>query len=106
MVEGGLVSDVLVLDAAPEIVVCHSDFLSTCGQLVEHGFRFALQIRDKVTEANEAVLEIRRVKGEVDDRQERTDNAEIETVGRRGGDRVSVTARGVRIEERPTAEGG
>jgi photosystem II stability/assembly factor-like uncharacterized protein len=48
---------------------------------LQERFRFAMQIRDKVTEANEAVLEIRRVKGDVDDRQSQTDNAEIETVG-------------------------
>jgi hypothetical protein len=44
-------------------------------------FRFAMEIRDRVSEANEAVMEIRRVKGDVDDRLDQTDNAEIETVG-------------------------
>jgi photosystem II stability/assembly factor-like uncharacterized protein len=44
-------------------------------------FRFAMEIRDRVSEANEAVIEIRRVKGDVDDRLDQTDNAEIETVG-------------------------
>jgi photosystem II stability/assembly factor-like uncharacterized protein len=42
---------------------------------------FALQIRDKVTEANEAVIRIRGIKGEVTDRQGQTDNSEIRTQG-------------------------
>ena len=42
---------------------------------------FALEIRDKVTEANEAVIRIREIKGEVTDRQDRTDNSEIQEQG-------------------------
>ncbi len=41
----------------------------------------ALEIRDKVTEANQAVIDIRQIKGEVDDRQEQTDNAQIQVQG-------------------------
>ena len=41
----------------------------------------ALEIRDKVTEANQAVIDIRSIKGEVDDRQSRTSNAEIQEQG-------------------------
>jgi photosystem II stability/assembly factor-like uncharacterized protein len=41
----------------------------------------ALEIRGKVTEANQAVIDIRRIKGEVDDRQGQTDNAEIQEQG-------------------------
>ena len=41
----------------------------------------ALAIRDKVTEANEAVIDIRAIKGEVDDRQGRTNNTEIHEQG-------------------------
>ncbi|HSG08270.1 MAG TPA: hypothetical protein VLA36_07925, partial [Longimicrobiales bacterium] len=41
----------------------------------------ALEIRDKVTEANEAVIKIREIKGEVTDRQGKTDNSEIQQQG-------------------------
>ena len=41
----------------------------------------ALEIRDKVTVANQAVIDIRQIKTEVDDRQSLTDNAEIQTQG-------------------------
>jgi len=41
----------------------------------------ALQVRDKVTEANEAVIRIRAIKGEVTDRQGKTDNSEIQQQG-------------------------
>ncbi len=41
----------------------------------------ALQVRDKVTEANEAVIRIRAIKGEVTDRQGKTDNSEIHEQG-------------------------
>ena len=41
----------------------------------------ALAIRDKVTAANEAVIDIRAIKGEVDDRQGRTNNTEIHEQG-------------------------
>ena len=41
----------------------------------------ALQVRDKVTEANEAVIRIRAIKGEVTDRQGKTDNSEIHQQG-------------------------
>ncbi len=41
----------------------------------------ALEIRDKVTEANQAVIDIRQIKGEVDDRQEQTDNTQIQVQG-------------------------
>jgi photosystem II stability/assembly factor-like uncharacterized protein len=41
----------------------------------------ALEVRDKVTEANQAVIDIRAIKGEVDDRQSQTSNAEIQQQG-------------------------
>ena len=41
-------------------------------------FALAIRIRDRVTEANEAVIRVRNVKGQVDDRLEETDNDEIE----------------------------
>ena len=44
-------------------------------------FELAMQIRDRVSEANEAVIEIRRIKGDVDDRLEKTDDGAIERQG-------------------------
>jgi photosystem II stability/assembly factor-like uncharacterized protein len=41
----------------------------------------ALEVRDKVTQANQAVIDIRSIKGEVDDREGRTTNAEIHAQG-------------------------
>ena len=41
-------------------------------------FELAVRIRDRVTEANEAVIRVRDIKGQVDDRLEETDDAEIE----------------------------
>jgi photosystem II stability/assembly factor-like uncharacterized protein len=41
----------------------------------------ALEIRDKVTEANQAVIDIRQIKGEVDDRQSQTSSSEIHEQG-------------------------
>jgi hypothetical protein len=41
----------------------------------------ALEVRDKVSQANQAVIDIREIKTEVDDRQEQTDNAEIHEQG-------------------------
>ena len=52
----------------------------TVAQLRER-FEFALRIRDRVTQANEAVIEIRRIKGDVDDRLEQTDNQRIHEQG-------------------------
>jgi hypothetical protein len=52
----------------------------TVAQLRER-FEFALRIRDRVTQANEAVIEIRRIKGDVDDRLEQTDNQQIHEQG-------------------------
>jgi photosystem II stability/assembly factor-like uncharacterized protein len=48
---------------------------------LQERFNFAMQIRDKVSEANQAVIDIRRIKGDVDDRLEQTDNGEIEAQG-------------------------
>ncbi len=41
----------------------------------------ALEVRNRVTQANEAVIDIRAIKGEVDDRQGRTTNPEIQEQG-------------------------
>lgn len=44
-------------------------------------FDFALQIRDRVSQANEAVLRIRGIKNQVDERMEQSDNGELATLG-------------------------
>ena len=41
----------------------------------------AIEVRDKVTQANQAVIDIRQMKTEVDDRKTKTDNAEIHEQG-------------------------
>ncbi len=52
----------------------------TVAQLQER-FDMAIAVRDRVTEANEAVIQIREVKTEVDDRLEKTDDDAIEEQG-------------------------
>jgi hypothetical protein len=52
----------------------------TVAQLQER-FDMAMAVRDRVTEANEAVIQIREVKTEVDDRLEKTDDDGIEEQG-------------------------
>ena len=44
-------------------------------------FDFALRIRDRVTDANEAVLRIRSIKTQIDDRLGQNDNAELQELG-------------------------
>ncbi|MEJ2204892.1 MAG: glycosyl hydrolase, partial [Gemmatimonadota bacterium] len=44
-------------------------------------FELAQQIRDRVTEANEAVIQMRGIKDQVDDRLEQSDNGELESLG-------------------------
>ena len=52
----------------------------TIAQLRER-FEFALQIRDRVSAANEAVVQIRDIKGDVDDRMDKTDDGGIHQQG-------------------------
>ena len=52
----------------------------TVAQLRER-FELALRIRDGVTQANEAVVEIRRIKGDVDDRLGQTDDRGVHDQG-------------------------
>jgi len=46
-------------------------------------FVFSTRVRDKVSEANEAVISIRRVKAQLDDRVERSDDATLERLAGR-----------------------
>ena len=48
---------------------------------LQERFRFAIEIRDRVSQANEAVLRIRAIKREVLDRLEEGDNAELTALG-------------------------
>lgn len=48
---------------------------------LQERFDFAMQIRDRVSAANEAVIRIRRIKEQIDARQEEADNAELQTLG-------------------------
>jgi len=52
----------------------------TMAQLQER-FDFSIQIRDRVTDANEAVLRIRSIKDQIGDRLEQNDNAELQSLG-------------------------
>ncbi len=52
----------------------------TLAQLRER-FDLAMRVRDRVTDANQAVLDIREIKTEVDDRLEQTDDEDIEEQG-------------------------
>jgi len=60
---------------------------------LEERYRFASQIRDRVSQANEAVLEIRDLKEQVDDRLERTDEASVEELAQMVRERLT------RVEE-------
>ncbi len=56
---------------------------------LQERFDFAMRVRDRVSEANEAVIRIRNIKGQVDDRLEEADRSEIETQGRLVNDRLT-----------------
>jgi len=53
-------------------------------------FDLALRIRDRVSEANQAVIDIRHIKGEVDDRLGQTSDAAIQREGTTVKDRLSA----------------
>jgi hypothetical protein len=48
---------------------------------LQERFRFAEEIRDRVSEANQAVIRIRDIKSQVDDRMEANTNPELQTAG-------------------------
>jgi photosystem II stability/assembly factor-like uncharacterized protein len=60
----------------------------TIAQLRER-FQLALSIRDRVSEANEAVVKIRGINGEVDDRLDKTDDRAIHQQGTTVKDKLS-----------------
>jgi len=53
-------------------------------------FTLALQIRDKVSEANNAVIQIRRIKDEVKDRLAKSQDAQLKAAGDRLSERLST----------------
>lgn len=59
----------------------------TMAELQER-FDFSIRIRDRVTEANEAVLRIRSIEAQIADRLEQSDNAELRTLSGTVGDRL------------------
>jgi len=60
----------------------------TVAELQER-FDFAIRIRDRVTDANEAVLRMRSIKAQIQDRLEQNDNAELASLGGTVSDRLS-----------------
>jgi hypothetical protein len=48
---------------------------------LQERFDFTVRIRDRVTEAHEAVLRIRSIKGQIDERLEESDNSELASLG-------------------------
>jgi hypothetical protein len=53
-------------------------------------FELAIEIRDRVSEANEAVIKVRDIKGQIDERLEQTDAEEVETQAVVVDDNLSV----------------
>ena len=50
---------------------------------------FTARIRDRVTDANEAVIRMRAIKAQVDDRLSKSDNGELQSLGGTVKDRLS-----------------
>jgi hypothetical protein len=65
----------------PVAVVRHPLFTDVTDDDLRAQFALALSIRDKVSDANNAVIEIRRIKREADDRMKKNADAKLKTVG-------------------------
>ena len=65
----------------PLTVVKHPLYKDVTQADLEAQFALAIRIRDKLSEANQAVIRIRGIKGEVRDRQGRSPDARLKTVG-------------------------
>lgn len=48
---------------------------------LQERFDFAIQVRDRVSQANETVIRIRRMKEQIEERQAAVDNAELQSLG-------------------------
>ena len=55
---------------------------------LQERFDFAIQIRDRVTEANEAVLRIRSIESQIGERLEESDNAELQSLAQTAQERM------------------
>lgn len=55
---------------------------------LQERFDFSIRIRDRVSEANEAVLRIRSIEAQIADRLEQSDNAELQSLSGTVGDRL------------------
>jgi hypothetical protein len=56
---------------------------------LQERFDLAVRIRDRVTDANEAVLRMRSIKDQIGDRLEESDNAELQSLSESVTDRLS-----------------
>ena len=56
---------------------------------LEDRFEFAIQIRDRVSDANDAVLRMRSIKAQINDRLDGSDNAQLAQMGEAVRDRLS-----------------
>ena len=56
---------------------------------LQERYDFASRIRDRVTEAHEAIIQIRGIKTQVDDRLEQNDNAQLQELGGTVNERLS-----------------
>jgi hypothetical protein len=56
---------------------------------LQERFDFAIRIRDRVTDANEAVLRIRSIEGQIADRLEQSDNAQLQSLAATAGERLN-----------------
>ena len=65
----------------PLTVVKHPLYTDVTQADLEAQFDLALRIRDKLSEANQAVIRIRDIKGQVDDRMSKSTDARLKTVG-------------------------
>ena len=56
---------------------------------LEERFNFAIRIRDRVSDANEAVLRMRSIKAQINDRIQENENAQLAQLGEAVSDRLS-----------------
>jgi photosystem II stability/assembly factor-like uncharacterized protein len=77
------------------LVVRKNPLIGTSDADLAEQFTLALQIRDKVSEANTAVIRIRRIKDEVSDRLATSQNAQLKAAGERLTANLSAVERDI-----------
>jgi hypothetical protein len=77
------------------LVVRKNPLIGTSDADLAEQFTLALQIRDKVSEANTAVIRIRRIKDEVSDRLATSQNAQLKAAGERLAASLSAVERDI-----------